>query len=431
MPSISDKLRSLGVQIGAQNLSAPIQPDLNTIEKILNGHTLENHQGKTFIVEERYPWGSAHGLGAIKIDEPLDVLGRWAGASHICSLPPQSFAFIDTETTGLSGGSGTYAFLIGVGRFEANEFHLAQFFMHDPSEEPAQLAALEEFLSPCQAIVSYNGKAFDIPLLATRYAFQGWQSPFKEMAHIDLLHLARRLWRNRLPSRTLGNIEVQILDASRSEDDVPGWMIPELFFNYLRDGDARPLKNVFYHNAIDVVSLAVLMNHMAALLSKPIEKSQGNGVDLLALARLFEDLNDIDVATQLYLHGLELATRSENDLPTDILVDAIQRLAQIYKRQGNFSAAIPLWEKATQYGQLPAFLELAKFFEHRSGEYENALNWCDQAIQAIQNSENLWQGRTNLSPYLRAQWLDELEHRTKRLHRKMINTDESRNSQNS
>ena len=200
----------MGIQLGPQNLAPRHKPEIFSIEKVLEGRTLETHQGRTFVVEEYYPMGTSHGQGSLKIDASLDVIGRWIGDEGIVELPAQSFAFIDTETTGLSGGSGTYAFLIGVGRFEEDEFHLAQFFMHDPAEEPAQLAALEEFLAPCQSIVSFNGKAFDIPLLNTRYTFQGWRSPFTGMAHIDLLHLARRLWRDRLPSRTLGNLEVQI-----------------------------------------------------------------------------------------------------------------------------------------------------------------------------------------------------------------------------
>lgn len=425
MLSLSDKLKQLGVKVGAHELPPPSKGNLYSIEQVLKGRTLETHQGKTFVVEERYPWGAQHGRGAIKIDAPLDVLGKWAGTEHISQLPAHAFAFIDTETTGLSGGSGTYAFLIGVGRFEANEFHLAQFFMHDPAEEPAQLAAFEEFLTPCQAIVSFNGKAFDIPLLSTRFTVHGWLSPFNELAHIDLLHLARRLWRNRLPSRTLGNLEVEILEAARSEEDVPGWMIPELFFNYLRDGDARPLKNVFYHNAMDVVSLAALMNHMADLLANPIENNQGYGVDLLSIARLFEDLQDLDKATGYYLHGLDHPDAQEERLPTDVLLDAIQRLAIIYKRQGEFSAAIPLWEKATQYRQLTAYIELAKVYEHRLVDYPKACEWCQQAISILEASETVLQGRTTLTPYLRRYWLNELNHRLTRLNRKMMHTNES------
>lgn len=420
MPTLSDKLKSLGVKIGTQDLPSPSKVNLHSIEKVLNGHTLDTHQGKTFVVEEHYAWGASHGQGTIKMDAPLSTLARWAGSEIIADLPAQSFAFIDTETTGLSGGSGTYAFLIGVGRFEDDEFHLAQFFMHDPAEEPAQLAALEEFIAPCQAIVSFNGKAFDIPLLNTRFAFQGWKSPFSDLAHIDLLHLARRLWRNRLPSRTLGNLEVAILDASRTEDDVPGWMIPEMFFNYLRDGDARPLRKVFYHNAIDVVSLAALMNHMAALLSAPIENNQEYGVDLLSLARLYEDLQDLDMATGLYLHGLDHPDILEERMPVEIYLDALERLALIYKRRENFPAAIPLWEKATLYNQLSAYLELTKFYEHRSGDYTTACTWCQQAIQILENAETVVHGHTHLMPHQRQIWIEDFKHRLDRLNRKMM-----------
>ncbi len=191
------------------------------------------------------------------------MLAEWAREPRLAELAPADFAFLDTETTGLSGGTGTYAFLVGVARFEDEGLHLAQFFMRDPSEEPGLLAALEEFLAPCQALVTFNGKAFDAPLLLTRYLCHGWQPPFQGLAHVDLLHLARRLWRDRLPSRTLTMLEAHILGAGRSEEDIPGWLIPEMYFTYLQTGDPTPLKSVFYHNAMDVISLVALMEHMS------------------------------------------------------------------------------------------------------------------------------------------------------------------------
>ncbi len=274
MSSLSERLKSLGVKVGAQDLPAPqprqSPPHVHVLEQILSGHPLETHQGETFVVDEYYAADYQLGNSGIQLTAPLNRIAEWAGEHRISEFPPQSFAFIDTETTGLSGGTGTYAFLIGAGRFEGDAFHLAQFFIRDPSEEPAHLAALEEFLAPCDALVTFNGKAFDIPLLNTRYIAQGWRPPFKESAHVDLLHLARRLWRDRLPSRTLGNLEVQILGATRTDEDVPGWMIPSLYFDFLRSGEAQPLKSVFYHNAVDVVSMAALFNHMAGLLADPL-----------------------------------------------------------------------------------------------------------------------------------------------------------------
>jgi len=153
----------------------------------------------------------------------------------IAVLPPfkEEIRTVDTETTGLAGGSGTYTFMVGIGRFEGDEFRLAQFFLRDPSEEAAQLAAIEKFLAPCQAVVSFNGKSFDLPLLNSRYLINGCPPPLAGAAHIDLLHLSRRLWRARLPSRTLGNLEAKILGLTRAQQDVPGWMIPDLFLDRL------------------------------------------------------------------------------------------------------------------------------------------------------------------------------------------------------
>lgn len=409
MPSLSDKLKALGVQVGAQDLGPPKHRNPYTIEAVLDGHPYDTHFGETFVVEGIYPPEYLHGNSGLVLDAPLNILADWAGDPRISDLAPQSFAFIDTETTGLSGGTGTYAFLIGAGRFDGEEFHLAQFFMRDPIEEPAQLAALEEFMAPCNALVSYNGKAFDIPLLTTRFVSQGWRTPFGDLAHVDLLHLARRLWRDRLPSRTLGNIEAHILGTTRTGDDIPGWMIPQMYFDYLRSGDARPLKSVFYHNAMDVLSLAALLNHSSKILSDPIHEVVEHGIDIIALAKLFEDLNDLDSATRLYVHALDHEDAKENRIPKDLLLQAIQRLAMIHKRQDNFETAVKLWEEAAGHRHIEAHIELAKYYEHRKREYPEAIFWTQTAIELLNSKE--------FSAYERHHWLPELNHRLERLQR--------------
>lgn len=409
MHSISDKLKSLGVQIGARDLPpppprAPSHSSAN-LEAILLGHPLETPLGETFVIDTHYPPEYLHGRVGLRTTSSLQILSTWAGEQRIQDFPPHTFAYLDTETTGLNGGTGTYAFLIGVGRFEEDAFHLAQFFMRDPLEEPAQLAALEQFIAPCQALVTFNGKAFDIPLLNARYTTHGWQNPFTGTAHVDLLHLARRLWRDRLPSRTLGNLEVYILGAVRTEDDLPGWMIPSRYFDYLRDGDPLPLKNVIYHNAMDVVAMAALFNHMAAMLADPLSGMIEHGSDLIAMAKLYEDLGELDYATRLYLHGLD------HDLPKEVLVDAIQRLAGLHKRQDNYQAAVELWEQAARHQHLEAHVELAKFYEHRLRSYPEAIYWTKTAIELVL--------RPGFPLFERRQRLLELEHRLARLQRKV------------
>ena len=252
MPTLSDRLKAMGVKIGAQDLPAPQKERIYPVEDIAAGRFIETGNGSTYIIEQDFSTNYIQGQVGLQISTKPQTIAEWAGNQQIADDDPESLVFLDTETSGLAGGTGTFAFLVGVGRYTPGGFHLAQFFMRDPIEEPALLLALEEFLAPCRTVVSFNGKAFDVPLLDTRYILQGWKSPFKDFSHIDLLHLARRLWRDRLPSRTLANLEVQILHANRTDEEIPGWMIPQIYFDYLRDGDARPLLRVFYHNAMDV-----------------------------------------------------------------------------------------------------------------------------------------------------------------------------------
>ena len=419
MPTLSDKLKALGVKVGAQDLPPPRPPDPNQLGQVLGGQVIPTHQGETFLVESFYPIGHPHGQAGLQVTAPLGALARWAGAERIAQLPVQSFAFLDTETTGLAGGSGTYTFLIGVGRFEESQFHLAQYFMRDPAEEPAQLAAFEEFLAPCQALVTFNGKTFDAPLLAARFIAQGWQSPLTDLAHIDLLHLARRLWRDRLPSRSLSNLEWQILGALRTEEDVPGWMVPALYFQYLNNGDVQPLKKIFYHNAMDVLSLSALMDHMACLLSDPFEGGKHHSVDLIALARLFEDLGDLETATRLYIHGLEHDDVRLERLPQALLLEAIQRLAHIHKQQENYPAAVALWLQAVNYQHLEAHLELAKYYEHHLRDYSEAIHWTQAAIEVVESLPELVEHPMYLPLYERHRWLEELHHRLARLQNKL------------
>lgn len=412
MPPLSEKLKSLGVKIGARDLHpAPTRDPRSSIEKILSGRSHHTHMGETFVIEQVYPASHQHGQMPLQVSAPMLMLSKWAADDRICELAADGFAFLDTETTGLSGGAGTYAFLIGVGRFVGEEFHLAQFFMHDPIEEPAQLYALEEFLAPCQALVTYNGKSFDIPLLAARYTTHGWRAPFSDYAHIDLLHLSRRIWRDRLPSRTLGNIEAHILGTQRSEEDVPGWMIPQMYFDYLRSGDAGPLRSVFYHNAMDVVSLATLLDYSAALLDDPSKNVAAHGVDILSVARIYEELGDLDRAIRLYIDGLEHPDVLAGHTSIEIILNAMQRLALIYKRSGDFDSAIPLWIEAAQHGHLDSNIELAKFYEHQTGDYNIALHWTENAIEQMDGPA--------YSQYQHRRWLPVLQHRKSRLLRKL------------
>lgn len=403
--SLSDKLKSLGVRIGARDLPPPRPRKPYPIERVVPGRFQETPHGEVYVVEERYPLEHRHGCAALQITSPLRVIAEWACESRLAEAELDTFAFLDTETTGLSGGTGTYAFLVGVGRYDGQEFHLTQFFMRDPIEEPALLAALTEFLQPCQALVTFNGKGFDVPLLNARYITNGERSPLMSLAHLDLLPLARRLWRARLPSRALGYLEEHVLGLARTQEDVPGWVIPGLYFGYLRSGDARAMKSVFYHNAVDVLSLVALLSHVAEMLDDPFGEAVVHGLDLVAIGKMFEDLGHLEKATQLYEHGLA------HDLPEEIHWDTVRRLSFAQKRRGNLRAAVTLWRQATGSGQVYAHVELAKFYEHQQRDYSEAAQWT-QAALALVNAPGFPRQE-------RSRWLADLEHRLARLHRKL------------
>jgi len=418
MASLSDKLRAMGVKLGARDLPLPRSRMRYPIEQIVPGRIQETLYGNVYVIEKWYPADLPHGTSALGLAAPLCATARWANEHRLADVSAETLAFLDTETTGLAGGTGTYAFMIGVGRYNGTpahtgtSFQLAQFFMRDPAEETALLAALTEFLAPCRALVTFNGKGFDVPLLtaryiATRLASDRTASPLHAVAHLDLLQLARWLWRDRLSSRALGSVEEHILGVSRTEQDVPSWMIPELYFDFLRTGDARPLKNIFYHNAMDVLSMAALLNHIAALLDNPL-CADARGMDLVAIGRRFEALGQTDTARQLYRQGIAGSLLNRERSRT------IERLSFIQKRCGDLPSAVELWCQAAQDGEIYACVELSKFYEHKARDYREAARWAQQAIDRVSRPDAHHLGQTP--------GLADLQHRMARLQHKLTKT---------
>ena len=403
MSSLADKLKSLGVKAGTSHLSPP-QPASHTIDSVVAGSFRVTPRGEAFVSEKLFGDGYLHGNISPFSSFPLSLISQWANDPRIAEMPISKFAFLDTETSGMAGGTGTYAFLVGAARFVDGKFTLQQFFLRDPSEEPAMLEALIEFLAPCEALVTFNGKAFDAPLLATRYSLHRIPVPFKNYAHLDLLPLARRLWRDRLPSRALKYLEEHVLGFTRTSDEVPGYEIPWLYFDYLRTQDARPLGGVFYHNAMDVVAMAALLSHISELLADPYNGRVEHGLDFIALGKLYEDLNHWDEAARLFERGLELGL-AESDFGV-----AVKRLSILQKKRGDVDQALRLWEQAAEKGHIYAHIELAKYYEHKKRNVQTSLQWAKSARAEAE--------RADLPAYIRKHWLAEIDHRLARLERK-------------
>ncbi|HXF85894.1 MAG TPA: ribonuclease H-like domain-containing protein [Anaerolineales bacterium] len=414
MSSLADKLKALGVKKGTSHLTPPLDfphasrgPATGSryeIASVVPGTFYPTPRGEVFVAEQVYPADSVYGSSSLLSSSPHFLIAEWANDLRLSTLPLSKFAFLDTETSGLSGGTGTYAFLIGAARVKDDQLVLKQFFMRDPAEEPALLEGLANFLAPCEALVTFNGKAFDTPLLRTRYTLHGTPYPFSGFAHLDLLPLARRLWRERLASRALKSLEEHVLGLRRSSEEVPGYEIPWLYFDYLRTGDARPLAGVFYHNAMDVLTMAALLAHINEILENPYNGKVQHGLDFVALGKLFEDLGRWDEAARLFERGLE-SNLTESDFGL-----VMKRLSILQKRRGDLSEAVRLWEEAAKQGHLYAFIELAKYYEHKERDVKKALKWTKSAWQRVEADD--------MPAYMRRYWLGEIERRMKRLERK-------------
>jgi len=267
--------------------------------------------------------------------------------------------YIDTETTGLSGGSGTLAFLIGIAVVENDAIELTQFLMTRFAAEAASLSAFAETLSPDDQLVSYNGKSYDLPLLITRFRMQAMQHPFDGLPHLDLLHPVRRLYSRRWTDCRLISLEQNLLGFSRV-DDLPGSEAPAAWFSYIRSGQGAQLIKVVEHNQQDIVSLAVTHS----VLTQAIAQPQAFNVDLYALARWLSESSEDDARELLQSHADELCD------------DGKRLLGQLARRAGHWPQAIAIWEALATTGCTDSLERLAKYHEHISKDLAAARRCC-------------------------------------------------------
>jgi uncharacterized protein YprB with RNaseH-like and TPR domain len=346
--------------------------------------TGENRLGEVHYRDQFWPLDHRHGdyeLGsALDLDGVLlERLAPEIDGSHL-----RSAAFLDIETTGLSGGTGTYAFLVGLGTFESFSFRVRQFFLADPAGEAAMLSELADVLDRCEVMVTYNGKSFDLPQLATRFALSRLAPPSPVMPHIDLLHPVRRLFGRRLESCRLAELEREVLGLRR-RGDVPSWMIPGLYFAFIRRRDLSGLHPVFEHNTLDVLSL---LGVLAALNVHAGDSPDGDPHHLLALARWDEQRGRREDAAALYRRAWEGAGTGEPG------GEAAWRLARLLRRRGEWRAAAEVWRNEQKAAAgvtrtLRALVELAKLSEHRERDIAAALDLALAADALLQRDPSL------------------------------------------
>lgn len=401
------RLERMGLRLGAHGLEPKPPRSQRPPEEVLGGSVMENEEGQFLLVESRHPIGSRHGHVPLARPAHLDpdtiaLLGRDATLGLV---DLEGFAFVDTETTGLAGGAGTYVFLVGVGFFEGEEFRVRQFFMRDYNEEKALLAGLAELLSRFSGVISFNGKAFDLPLMETRFVLARRRFPLDQAPHWDLLHSARRLWGLHLESCSLGSLENHILGVHRT-DDVPSFLVPSVYFDYLRFGATHRLEGVFLHNRLDILSLATLTARMCELISDPLSDSDRLPAELLGLGRLYLARGERQRAAPLIERAIE------HGLPPTLYAAALRELSFIHKREREWELAERLWRQFadSEPARLFPLVELAKYYEHRIKDFVRAEEATRGAMAVVERSrrDGGWRRRR----------MAELEHRLARLMRK-------------
>ena len=298
-----------------------------------------------------------------------DVLEMIFGCPFPETVQPEDILFLDTETTGLSGGVGTIAFQIGVGYFAASGFVVEQFLMHDYPEEAEMLRMLDGLMQRFSILCTFNGRTFDVPLLKSRFLMNRIANAHFPEVHADVLYPARRLWKLRLKKCTLGNLEEQLLHVQR-DDDLPGAMVPQTYFQYLKDGDFSPLVKILEHNKQDIVSLAQLFFFMCKQVDQPEEMEAGE--DLFSLAKAMEKRGQREKAMHCYRlsagHGM--------------LGPSYQAMARMEKREGNCESAVKLYQAMLARDKEPATAceALAKLYEHQLKDIAGAVSYTRQAL---------------------------------------------------
>jgi uncharacterized protein YprB with RNaseH-like and TPR domain len=369
-------------------LRAPDQED--SLAYLLGAGVAKNHFGEHLAIRN---WFSTP-----EFCEPslvsLELLSRTRDTSvtrrtRVALEDPSKWLFLDTETTGLAGGTGTYPFLVGIAWWDAGGLQVEQFFMRDFSEEHSLLHELAARLAERPVLVTFNGKSFDWPLLENRFTMTRAIATPHLAAHLDLLHPARALWKLRLGSVRLIELERRVLDAPRlgwhREDDIVSAFIPQYYFDYLRGGPCDPIAGIVRHNQMDLRGLAALFGKINSLLaSQDTDRDGVDSLDLFGLSRFFERRGDSDRAEVACSQALELG------LPAEFRPRARRELALLAKRRGDHAAAVALWIELSadpQDGVL-ACEQLAIHYERRAKDPTRAAEFARLGLAKLQRTRS-------------------------------------------
>lgn len=415
---LRDRLRRLGVHKGTSHLKP--SPQAEYAQSSRHATPLKDEEtavlepvrtalGVTHVRRARYTLAHVHG------DRALDTALAYA-PEHLVQLMSRRDCdcfdlrralFLDTETTGLAGGAGTLAFLVGIGYFNEDQFVIEQFFLSDPAEEAAMLAELDRQVNRRDHLVTFNGQSFDVPLLESRYILSRIAPSFEDKTHLDLLLPARRVWRGSLESCSLGSLEYHMLGVRREQRDVPGSVIPYLYREYLSAGGGDlndDMQRVMYHNLHDILSMVTLVSRLMDVLVQPASAEEH-----FAAARYRERQGDREAAKQGYREAIEQFRISDFGLAnsqakiSDLQSLSLRGLAACLKQECQYEEAAVYWRQLADSGDVEAMVEMAKHHEWREVDLPAALDYAKRARDNNQDAA--------LRPAL--------EHRVTRLNKKV------------
>jgi uncharacterized protein YprB with RNaseH-like and TPR domain len=384
---LRDRLRDI-IQPPSTTPAAPAPRDTTPLrvrlENTLGGTWTENEFGRTFVVRRRFEPSERH--GAQQVREMAAVVDRAAAGAGVLGAKDARlpFVFFDLETTGLSGGAGTYAFLVGCGRFEDGAFLAEQHLLVDFAGERSMLGFVADALSRAGTLVTFNGKSFDGPVVETRYLFHRETSPCSALPHFDVLHPARRFWG--LGSDrgcSLSTLESKVLGVHRA-GDVPGIEIPARYFHFIRHGDPRPLGAVFEHNRLDLLSLAGLTARLLLLLEMGPDAA-GDAPEALALGRAYDRAGLHGRAEHAFTRAVILSGSHLNLSPAK--VEALRLLAIGARRLRQYELAATRWRLLLEVPGCPrhvsreAMEALAVHHEHRARDLETAKTFALKGLE--------------------------------------------------
>ncbi len=412
MTTLSDRLRGViggglkvherGASLDAPAVGGSQDPPLrgaadDAIAELLDGEWHERSGQRYLVVDRMYVPGYRHGSMALADGLPPSD-GMWPRLSLLANGSCGSrLLFIDLETTGIAGGAGTYAFLVGCGWFAGGTFRIRQFFLSSFTAERALLEAVGELGADAGTVVTYNGKSFDVPLIETRFALHRLPSPFGEMPHIDMLHPARRMWRHvqkdvpyndqqkDAPSSCrLSTLEQQLCGYVR-EGDVAGFEIPARYFRYVHAGDPRPLAAVLEHNRLDLLSLALVTARAAQLLEDGPTAAR-TAREALGMGRLYERGGMMAEAKSSFARAIEF-----RDADEDLRAEALRAYAMVARRLRQYDDAADAWRRVLGLTECPRPIEreaseaLAVHHEHRRRDFVSARDFTLRLLDVDEN----------------------------------------------